>query len=545
MTATSTALIELPQASDEDVRALVTEELDRILQHALFKDTTRMKRFLKYVVGEALEGRDDRLKGYSIGLEVFDRPDDFDPQADTIVRVQAGQLRRRLDLYYSGDGISDPVRILIPKGRYAPVFEMRREAEPDKAQKMATVSSIESQNRPGIAVLTFQNLTKDKGNGKNYFAEGVTAEIINALVQFRYLRIVARTASVMSSGISAELSEIGKQYDVQFVLSGNIRRVDNVIRISVNLLSTETGEHVYSKIFDRQCTPKKLFEIQEEIASYIAASIAAPFGAVNRFNRRLHTGRNTSMAGYESFLKYYEMRLSPSPDRARELLQEFEQVTEKTPRFSSAWAVRSLLNTFLAAQCVPSDDGPARLEAAIHAGTRASAIDPENSLAFEALFQAYFHSGKIEMAEKMAEKAMILNPNNYNILAYYAVAQAALGNAARAISFQSAAMDLIGRPPVWFYISTIMVAFQNKEYEKVTELVETVDLESPAAIQFMALACLGHLGRKDESDALRRKLLARDPYYGKHAQETLKYWQLNPDLHAQTLKGWRKAGLEI
>jgi len=81
-------------------REAVLDELQRVLNHSTFKDTKRLKRFLEYVVMETLDGRGARLKGYSLGIEVFDRADDFDPQGDTIVRVQAGQLRRRLDLYY-------------------------------------------------------------------------------------------------------------------------------------------------------------------------------------------------------------------------------------------------------------------------------------------------------------------------------------------------------------------------------------------------------------------------------------------------------------
>ena len=124
-------------ALTQSQKDLVAEQLERLLASKLFRDTTRMKRFLRYVTEEVLGGRGKRLKGYTIGIEVFDRADDFDPQADTIVRVQAGQLRRRLDLYYAGEGVEDPVRITVPKGRYAPCFEFReqsrRRADVDRA----------------------------------------------------------------------------------------------------------------------------------------------------------------------------------------------------------------------------------------------------------------------------------------------------------------------------------------------------------------------------------------------------------------------------
>jgi len=543
MSGLTTALVELPQASDNNIRPLVEAELNRITQHSLFKDTTRMKRFLKYVVTEALEGRESRLKGYVIGLEVFDRADDFDPQADTIVRVQAGQLRRRLDLYYSGDGKEAPVRILIPKGRYVPIFEIRRDVTKENIEKIGTISKIEAQNRPGIAVLSFQNLAQDRQH--DYFAEGITAEMINALVQFRYLRIVARTASVTSNATPTELSEIAEQYGVQFVLSGNVRRAGNLVRISVNLLSTETSEHVYSKIFDRECTPENIFDVQEEVASYIAANVAAPFGAVNRYNRRLNSGRKSSLTAYEAFLKYYDMNLSPSGTKAKELLAEFEEITEKTPRFSSAWAIRAILNVFLVTQCLPPSDPNIRLAAAIKQGTRASAIDPENSLAFNALFQAHFHSGNIDMAEKMAAKAIMLNPNDYNMLAYYSLVHAFLGDHIRAIAFQNSATELIGRPPAWFFLSSLICSFQNGDFESVFEVIKDVDSDTSSAVQMLALACAGHLGRKGYCEAFKKRVLSEDSNFSLSVSESFEFWQPNDTLRQLCMKGWQKAGLEI
>ena len=80
----------------------------------------RRQRFLDYIVNETLAGRGDRFKGYNIALEVFDRPDEFDPDVDPIVRIEAARLRDKLREYYEADGQSDPIRIELPKGSYTP-----------------------------------------------------------------------------------------------------------------------------------------------------------------------------------------------------------------------------------------------------------------------------------------------------------------------------------------------------------------------------------------------------------------------------------------
>lgn len=545
MTSASQALIVLPQASDVDIRPLVEAELARIREHPLFKDTTRMKRFLSYIVTESLEGRENLLKGYAIGLEVFDRPDDFDPQADTIVRVQAGQLRRRLDLYYAGDGRDSPVRILVPKGRYAPVFEVRREASLLASEEgLSSVVDIEKVIRPGIVVLTFQNLASD--NDTEYFAEGVTAEVVNALVQFRYMRIVARTASVMeSSTASSELSEIAKAYNVQFALTGNVRRAGNLMRVSVNLISVQTGEHVYSKIFDRQYTPENLFEVQEEIASHVAASVAAPFGAINRYNRRAPHGRLSSMKAYEALLKYYEMSISPTTSKAQSLLSEFEQITLDTPRFSSAWAVISLLNTALVTLQIPSSNPEIRLKTALSTARRAVEIDPENALAFNALFQANFHSGHFDLADEAAAKSIALNPNDYNMLAYYSIALASRGDIENARSFQSAALELVARPPLWFSTSALICKFQEKDFAGVVKLAGKIAPNSPVGVQVLGLSSMGHLSMTEKAQNFIKEALSEDTHYAKHVYQTMMYFHPNPELERLIHEGWRKAGLDI
>ena len=101
--------------SESDQKA-IREQLDRILKSGPFHQSQRRQRFLEYIVNETLAGRGERLKGYNIALEVFDRPETFDPIVDPIVRIEAARLRDKLREYYEADGRSDPIRIDLPKG---------------------------------------------------------------------------------------------------------------------------------------------------------------------------------------------------------------------------------------------------------------------------------------------------------------------------------------------------------------------------------------------------------------------------------------------
>jgi hypothetical protein len=115
-------LVPAIQPMEDDVR----RSLQALLRSPDLKLSARNRRFLSYVVLETLAGRADRIKAYTIGVDVFGRPPDFDPAIDPIVRIEATRLRAALSAYYERRGSEDPVRMAIPPGSYTPAFERRR-----------------------------------------------------------------------------------------------------------------------------------------------------------------------------------------------------------------------------------------------------------------------------------------------------------------------------------------------------------------------------------------------------------------------------------
>src|ERR1700722_10644401 len=106
--------------SAEDVRGL----LQRILASPPFLNARRASQFLRFVVEGTLDG-EDGFKEYLIGIEGFDRPQNYDPKDDPVVRIEAGRLRKKLAEFYAGPGVNDPILIELPKGGYVPVFRKR------------------------------------------------------------------------------------------------------------------------------------------------------------------------------------------------------------------------------------------------------------------------------------------------------------------------------------------------------------------------------------------------------------------------------------
>src|SRR5918995_134295 len=121
-----------PNARSPPSAADVRAQLDILLASPDFDVPARARRFLSYVVEETLAGRADRIKAYSVGMEVFGRDQNFDAQNDPAVRIEAGRIRRALTHYYLAAGLSDPIIIDIPKGAYVPHFAWRTEQVTDR-----------------------------------------------------------------------------------------------------------------------------------------------------------------------------------------------------------------------------------------------------------------------------------------------------------------------------------------------------------------------------------------------------------------------------
>ena len=178
-----------------------------------------MSRFLRFIVQETLKGKGAQLKEYLIGVEVFDRESSYDPRTDPVVRGEARRLRTKLMEYYEHEGKGDLVRIHLPKGSYAVVFQSSSDVGPsDQSPISVKVSTCGAKS---IAVLPFLNLSPNPEN--EYFSDGLTEEIIHALGKVNGMSVVARTSVFQYKGRAYDIRQIGEQLCVQTVLEGSVR----------------------------------------------------------------------------------------------------------------------------------------------------------------------------------------------------------------------------------------------------------------------------------------------------------------------------------
>ena len=149
-----------------------------------------------------------------------------------------------------------------------------------------------------IAVLPFVNMSANPDN--EYFSDGITEEIINALTTIQGLKVIARTSSFAFKGKNVDIRAIGNQLGVNTILEGSVRKVKSRVRITAQLINTKDGTHFWSKNFDRELTD--IFALQDEISLLIADKIRENFGHMDIQDHLVPT-KAVNIESYELYLK--------------------------------------------------------------------------------------------------------------------------------------------------------------------------------------------------------------------------------------------------
>ncbi len=469
---------------------VVRSELDRILSSEGFASNNRLSGFLKFVIEQELSDRGDQLKESIIGVEVFGRPPDYDVRQDSVVRTEAGKLRARLAQYYAAEGTGQVI-IGMPKGSYRPVFlrsEMPLEAGSlaDSRKRwsappwaiVAVACVVVSLAAVGwwrfqhptapipIAVLPLINLSQDASN--DYFADGLTGEIIRNLSIIEGLTVRSQTSSFVFKGQPRNMSEAGKQLAAEYILEGSVLRAGQQLRINAQLVRVRDDFPLWSGRYDRVLTD--IFAIQDEISRGIVNSLRLELG---RGRRRYET----SVEAYDFYLRARAFGTLPAMTGIERSLAPFEQAIAKDPSFAPAYAG---LATAHAARSGFDDpvDRASEISKGWTAAEKAIQLDPLLVEAHDALGMMHAREAQWEQAERRFRRAIDLAPGD----------------------------------PLWHYdFATFFLLPLGRIEEALRQLriAEELDPLSPAVHSFLRVA-LRSAGRFDEADAHCPKAAVND-----------------------------------
>jgi len=489
----------------EDIRA----ELERVLASDIFRSAPQLTAFLGYVVEEALAGRSSELKGYTIAVEAFGRPSDFDPQSDPIVRVEAGRLRKALNLYFAAEGASDPIRISIPIGAYVPRFT--RLAEPyGKGESAATAPPARAE-RP-----------RPQGGGWIAAACGLLVAALLALGARQVLNSVDETGAARSGGalqgppaaltvapdqvatappaspvVAASMPVIAvltngdaiepavedatrlfmrylvdtmarfddllvvktpamaarPQDGADYVLTLGAGRTREQVEGYVRLSAARDGRVVWTGSSER--SPSVLGEAVElrDMAQQLAIRLAQPYGILHG-DLRLAVLPPAVGCIYQAFNVRRRMRADEHL-AARSCL---DGLLARDPEFHPAWSQLAMLAADEYAYGFNVRDG-APLDRALAAAVNAVRLAPASARAHQAMMEAQFLRGATEDALKSGQEALRRNPYDPDIMADLGARYVQLDRSAEGVPLLERAVALSNGRPSWYDVFLYFAAY--------------------------------------------------------------------------------------
>ncbi len=395
-------------------------------------------------------------------------------------------------------------------------------------------------DRPSIAVLPFANMSGDAE--QEYFADGITEDIITALSHYRWLFVIARNSTFVYKGRAIDVKQVARELGVRYVLEGSVRKAGGRVRVTGQLIEADTGAHLWAQRFDRDFAD--IFALQDEVTESVVGAIE-PEMLIDAGRR----AARKSPANLDAF------------DCCMRGIWYFNQFTRDDSRQAEAWLRRSIeLDPKLARahMCLAralvqrswsgwSDDIGRDLAAAQTAAERAVAVDDRDPYMHYALFLVRLVSGRHQQALAEAQRAIDLSPN-------FALGHFALGWVRIFIGRFAEALDPLLRclrlnprdPQAYLFVSLMALAqYHLGNYEEATHYAEqALGGRRLYPVLRTLLASLGQLGRTEEAKAVLAEMERIKPL------DAERHWEItnpyaDPAHRAHLIEGLRKAGMAV
>lgn len=549
---------------DAPSRQDVERQLRLVLASPEFSASPKLSELIYYLVTETLDGNAERLKGYTIGVDVFDRQHDFDQGVDAIVRVQMSRLRKLLKTYYDGTGAADPIRVILVPGRYAPRFELASGeelseedlGEPFSAQIAFTPPPVRPAGalpaRRHILILASIGvlLLAALGAGGIYWAghrhgaataDAATERVQGPLVYVSQYRLIGQRddlASQLVQGLQYDLvnqlakfpsiavlgidTVSGKGFKeaaaspsgADFVLGGAIELNGDTVRVTSQLRQTRDGRIIWSdQATATRVRAMTIASVQADIAAGVAAKIGQTYGVISQaMAQQAKTQADPSLTDYRCVLSAYSYMRHKTVEQHRAVRSCLEKTVAASPKYAAAWALLSWIygdEEHYGFNKIPGQDGRLR---ALRAAERGVAADGNNAMAQEYLSAARFLLGNDDAgAREAAENALRLSPNDSEVLAGAGLNYAMIDGSERARQLVLKAIALNPGHPAWYWGGLAIHALQNGLKADALKYARLQISDRGPLEVYLWAAALRLNGRGDEADEELAKLYETHP----------------------------------
>lgn len=555
--------------------AQVRAALDELLAWEAMRRSPQLSAFLRYIVEATLRGDAASLKAYSIAVDVLGRGEDFDPQTDPIVRVQARRLRSLLSTFYASGHSRGPVQIELPVGRYVPEFRPREAIDeeqgpsgdsggqprneaprnvwivgviaicvlgaaivfwPALSERTASFGAARQPSHPLVIVQEFENLASDEQGAP--LVAGLAVQLVTAFNRFP--DIEARYGGSQAALSPAEIALDTPVY----LLSGVTRRVPDGTQYGVLVTDSVTEAILANVDITVPFADGQPAMSLDDISRYIVLRLASPRGALHRPSREwLPEAPAASLELYPclaAFFHYDETR-----SRA-EVSQVLECAERLAPYDGDAQAILASLTADDAWTLgIDTEQGQARIEQARALASAAREAAPTSAFVWAASAHVALVGGDLPGARDSFNSAYQLNRAAVDTVAAYAQLLGQIGNWQAALRLSADALAADPEPPGWYHLAPALHALRIGDYPLA---IEYASLTVPAYPDLSAAILVAAGGAARDIGTLNTylpRLLVSQRYRRLGILPALRYQISDPELLRQLSNGMSIAGVPL
>jgi tetratricopeptide (TPR) repeat protein len=448
--------------------AAVRAQVERMTASTVFRNSPQLATFLWFIVEAQLRGKAERLKGYTIGVEVLRRDSNFDPQLDPIVRVEATRLRRALERYYAGPGADDAIMISLPRGGYAPRIGWRsahdgtEDFSTSEAAASAKTALLPGNGMPTLRVAPFVVIGTPQTRAVSIEALG--GKLAEAFALFDIINILAAAPpTVRTAPPPGTLAPPAARSDYR--LDGVVEYRGETVDLRFRLIDESDATVIWSRSFEGLSCTENCEQIEQDVILRLATTIVQPFGVISANDRakRLTSGRLDMR--YCCLLEAGDALRTHDPAAHVRVREGLEHLVALDPNFANGHttlAIFSCREHFTGIGVRPGEGPP--LDRALKAVRRGIELRPQSARGYHVLFNVLFFLGENEGAIATAEKAMALNRYDLLIPSDYGGRLICAGQIERGMEILRKAVEEGGILLGWYHFYLFVAHYARNEW---------------------------------------------------------------------------------
>ena len=523
-------LIEFPSAVDA-VQHAVDVQQTLFQRNADLPEKERIEIRMGINLGDIIvEGEDIFGEGVNVAARLESLAE---PGGICVSSIVHESVRSKLDVPFTDLGLKSLKNIAEP----VRVFSVALIPVLSKSDETSRSDAIF--RRPAVAVLPFENLSGDPE--QEYFADGLTEDIITLLSMWRSFPVIARNSTFAYKGQSPDIREVGKALGARYVIEGSVRKAGNRVRVTAQLINADTGHHVWAERYDRDL--EDIFELQDNLTQQIAATVTPELERTE--HARAVETKPEDLGAWDYYQRGLALLNEFKPESMALARGKFDEALQLDPNYSRAHTgivcsyVREMMNQI-------GQNREAICAKALAMGQRAVELDPSDSEAHHYLSVALIWVREHDQAIAESEKAIQLNPSNHNAYTAQGHQLALAGRPLEGIPYLEKGLRLSpqdSRVPLYYsFMARCQLVARN--YEQAADWARRAVRMRPNVPDFQCLlaACLGHLGHPDQARAALDECERLRPAYYTQPEHWHPFKNRSDLEHV--LDGLRKAGWE-